>query len=127
MKYSIDKQDQYAVLSLEEDNLNSSIAPGLKSDFIFLSQEGVRNLIFDLSNVKFVDSSGLSAILTAHRLWKDSGSFVIAGPLQPMVLKLIEISRLETILAIVPSLSEAIDYVKMEELERELLGGEEGA
>jgi anti-sigma B factor antagonist len=87
----------------------------------------VRNLILDLTNVKFVDSSGLSAILTAHRLWKDTGSFVLAGPLHPMVVKLIEISRLDTILAIVPSVSEAVDYVKMEELERELQagGGEE--
>ncbi len=125
MKYNIDKQDQYAVLTLEEDNLNSIIAPGLKSDFIFLNQEGIRNMILDLSNVKFVDSSGLSAILTAHRLWKDSGSFVIAGELQPMVTKLIEISRLDTILTMVPSLSEAVDYVKMEEIERELQRGEE--
>lgn len=124
MKYNIDKQDQYAVLTLEEDNLNSIIAPGLKSDFIFLNQEGIRNLILDLSFVKFVDSSGLSAILTAHRLWKDHGSFVIAGELHPMVTKLIEISRLDTILTIVPSLSEAVDYIKMEEIERELKSGE---
>lgn len=125
MKYNIDKQDQYAVLTLEEDNLNSIISPGLKSDFIFLNQEGIRNLILDLSQVEFVDSSGLSAILTGHRLWKDSGSFVIAGQLHPMVTKLIEISRLDTILTIVPSLSEAVDYVKMEEIERELQRGEE--
>lgn len=120
MKYNIDKQDQYAVLTLEEENLNSIIAPNLKSDFIFFNQEGVRNLIFDLSHVKFVDSSGLSAILTGHRLWKDAGSFVIAGQLNPMVTKLIEISRLDTILTIVPSLSEAVDYIMMEEIEREL-------
>lgn len=120
MKYNIDKQDQYAVLTLEEENLNSIIAPKLKSDFIFFNQEGVRNLIFDLSHVKFVDSSGLSAILTGHRLWKDAGSFVIAGQLNPMVTKLIEISRLDTILTIVPTLSEAVDYIVMEEIEREL-------
>jgi len=120
MKYRIDKQDQYAVLTLDEENLNSTIAPSLKSDLIFFNQEGVRNLILDLSNVKFVDSSGLSAILTGHRLWKDGSSFVITGHLNPMVTKLIEISRLDTILTLVPTLSEAIDYVKMEEMEREL-------
>ncbi|MBK8967095.1 MAG: STAS domain-containing protein [Lewinellaceae bacterium] len=124
MKYNIDKQDQYAVLTLEEENLNSVIAPQLKSDFIILNQEGTRNLILDLSQVRFVDSSGLSAILTAHRLWKDQGSFVIAGELQPMVTKLIEISRLDTILAMTPTISEAVDYVKMEEIERELKAGE---
>jgi anti-sigma B factor antagonist len=125
MKYRIDKQELYSVLTLEEENLNSTHAPGLKSDLIFLNQEGVRNLILDLSQVKFVDSSGLSAILTGHRLWKDTGSFILAGKMQPMVLKLIEISRLETILTMIPTVDEAIDYVKMEELERELQGEEE--
>ncbi len=72
MKYRIDKQDQYAVLTLDEENLNSTIAPSLKSDLIFFNQEGVRNLILDLSNVKFVDSSGLSAILTGHRRQKSN-------------------------------------------------------
>lgn len=125
MKYRIEKQELYAILSLDEENLNSTIAPGLKSDLIFLNQEGVRNLILDLANVKFVDSSGLSAILTGHRLWKDSGSFILTGPLQPMVVKLIEISRLETILTIIPTVEESVDYLKMEEIERELQGGDE--
>lgn len=125
MKYRIDKQEQYSVLTLEEENLNSNYAPGLKSDLILFNQEGIRNFILDLSQVKYVDSSGLSAILTGHRIWKDAGCFVIAGQLQPMVKKLIEISRLETILTLIPTLSEAIDYVMMNELESELQGEEE--
>lgn len=120
MKYRLDKQERYSILTLDEENLNSVIAPGLKSDFIFFAQEGVPALILDLNEVKYVDSSGLSAILTAHRLWKDTGSFVIVGDLKPAVKKLIQISRLENILSIVPTVSEAIDYVAMEELEREL-------
>ena len=122
MKYQIDKQEQYAILSLQEENLNSTIAPQLKSDLILLSQEGVRNLILDLSNVKYVDSSGLSAILTGHRLWKGNASFVLAGEMNPMVTKLIEISRLETILTIIPTISDSIDFVMMEELERQIEG-----
>jgi len=120
MKYQIDKQAQYSILTLHEENLNSVIAPQLKSDLILLAQEGVKNFILDLSNVKYVDSSGLSAILTGHRQWKVFGSFVIAGKLHDTVQKLIEISRLETILTLIPTVSEAIDYVMMEELERQL-------
>lgn len=120
MKYQIDKQEQYAVLTLNEENLNSVIAPQLKSDLILLAQEGVKNFILDLSNVRYVDSSGLSAILTGHRQWKVFGTFVIAGNLNETVRKLIEISRLETILTLIPTVSEAIDYVMMEELERQL-------
>lgn len=120
MKYSIDKQERYAVFTLEEDNLNSLLAPKLKSEFVILANEGVQNLIFDLSDVKFVDSSGLSAILTADRLWKSLGSFVLTGIEHANVKKLIKISRLESVLNIVPTVSESIDYIFMEEIEREL-------
>lgn len=120
MKFTLDKQEKYALLSLDEENLNSIIAPDLKSEFVFLRNEGVRNLIFDLTNVKYVDSSGLSAILTANRLWKDYGSYVITGIGHPSVEKLIKISRLDTILAIIPTVTEAIDYVFMEEAERQM-------
>jgi anti-anti-sigma factor len=125
MKFTTDKKEQYAVLKLEEENLNSTVAPSLKSEFIFLNQEGIANLIFDMSAVKFVDSSGLSAILTAHRLFKANGCFVISGPLQPMVTKLIEISRLDSILTIVPTQSEAVDYAMMDAIQRDLDSGED--
>ena len=125
MKFSLDKQEKYAVLSLNEENLNSMIAPDLKSEFVFLRNEGVKNLIFNLSDVHYVDSSGLSAILTANRIWKDYGSFIVTGIKHPSVEKLIKISRLDTILTIIPSLSEAIDFAFMDEIHRELTGEEE--
>lgn len=120
MKFTLDKKEEYSVFSLTVENLNSLIAPNLKSEFIFLRNEGVRNLIFDLSDVKYVDSSGLSSILTANRIWKGYGSFVLCGIQSPSINKLIEISRLESILTIIPTLEEAIDYVHMEEIQREL-------
>ena len=122
MKYTVDKQESHTIFKLEEENLNSTYAPDLKSEFIILHNEGNSDVIFDMSGVKFVDSSGLSAILTAHRLWKGNGCFVIAGPLLPMVSKLIEISRLDTILVILPTKEEAIDYVKMDAVQREMEG-----
>lgn len=124
MKYSVDKQEKYTVFQLQEDNLNSLVAPKLKSEFVILSNEGTRNLILDMTEVKFVDSSGLSAILTANRLWKNLGSFVLTGIEHPSVKKLIEISRLDTVLSIVPTVPESIDFIFMDEMEREL--NEEG-
>jgi anti-anti-sigma factor len=120
MKFTIDKQERYTVFQLGEDTLNSLTAPELKAELVVLANEGVENLIMDLSQVKFVDSSGLSAILTADRLWKNMGSFILTGIDHPNVKKLIEISRLDTVLKIVPTVSESIDYVFMEEIEKEL-------
>jgi len=125
MKISLDKKEKYSILKLEEENLNSVIAPDVKSEFVFLRNEGVVNLIFDMSDVKYVDSSGLSAILTANRLWNGFGTFVLTHVEHPSVQKLIEISRLETILTIIPTVQESIDYVMMEELQRELTKDDE--
>lgn len=107
MKYSLEKKENYAIFDLEEENLNSVIAPKLKSEFIFLRNEGVPNLILDLSDVKYVDSSGLSAILTANRLWKNDGLFLLAGINHASVSKIIEISRLDTILSIEDEVADA--------------------
>lgn len=121
MEYSIKQEERYSVFSLQDENLNSIIAPELKSKLVLLSSEGTKNMILDLTNVKFVDSSGLSAILTGNRLWKkESGSFILTGVQHPAVKKLIEISRLDTVLTLAPTVSESIDLVMMEELEREL-------
>ncbi|MBK6860815.1 MAG: STAS domain-containing protein [Saprospiraceae bacterium] len=120
MKYQVDKQDRYAIFSLEEKNLNSLIAPQLKSEFVFLRNEGVRNLIFDMGDVDYVDSSGLSSILTANRIWKDYGSFVMTNVKSDSIHKLIEISKLDGILTIIPTVEESVEYVFMEDLERDL-------
>ncbi len=125
MKYTIDKKERYAVMKLEEENLNSALAPDLKSELVILANEGVPNLILDLSSVKYVDSSGLSSILTANRLWKSLGTFVLTGVQHETVKKLIEISRLDTVLTIIPTVEESIDFVFMEDIER-TLRSEEG-
>ncbi|MEY3597955.1 MAG: hypothetical protein RL521_377, partial [Bacteroidota bacterium] len=68
----------------------------------------------------YIDSSGLSAILVANRLCRDAnGTCVITG-LQDAVKKLITLSQLESILKITPTVNEAIDFIYMEEIEREL-------
>jgi anti-anti-sigma factor len=124
MEYKIKTEERYTVFSLQEENFNSLIAPDVKSELVLLADKDAKNLIMDLSEVQYVDSSGLSAILTADRLWKKIGSFVLAGAEQPAVKKLMEISRLDTILTMVPTVSEAVDYIFMEDIERELNEGE---
>lgn len=125
MKFSIDKNERYSLLKLEEQTLNTLIAPDLKSEFVILRNEGVVNLILDISPVEFVDSSGLSSILTANRLWDGHGTFILTGVAHENVKKLIGISRLDTVLTIIPTVQEAIDYALMNEIEKELEQGDE--
>jgi anti-sigma B factor antagonist len=120
MKFTVDKHEKYILLKLNESKLNSLITPQLKSELILINTEGQRNIILDLSQIKFADSSGLSSLLVGHRLCKNaSGSFIITG-LNDAVYRLITISQLENVLSIVASSKEAVDLVFMEEIEKEL-------
>jgi len=123
MKFSVDKQERYTVISVNEENLNTLNAPHLKSEFVVLHNEGVKNLILDLNDVKYVDSSGLSSILTANRLWEGTGTLVLTNVVNENVKQLIKISRLDTVFNIIPTKQESIDFVLMEEIERELQNG----
>lgn len=122
MKITYDKQDKFTYLKLNEENLNSVLAPEVKAEFVALQSNGTTNLIMDFSEVKYVDSSGLSAILTAERLFKEQGTFVMTGVVSDNIKKLISISRLDDILNIVPTIDEAKEFVFMSVLENELKG-----
>ena len=120
MKFTIDKHEKYVLLKLNESKLNSLITPQLKSELILINTEGQRNIIFDMSQVKFADSSGLSSLLVGHRLCKNAnGSFILSG-LNEAVSRLVSISQLDSVLSIVPTPEEAIDLIFMEEIEKEL-------
>ncbi len=114
MQYSLDHLDHYSVLRLKDENLNSLVAPHLKAQLILLHTEGAPALILDLSEVSFVDSSGLSAILTGNRLWKDDNNdkFIIIGINSPNITRLIEISQLQAILAIEKNLEDALKHLE---------------
>ncbi|MBK8293073.1 MAG: STAS domain-containing protein [Flammeovirgaceae bacterium] len=124
MKYSVDKQEKYTLLRLNEEKLDSSIAPHLKSQMVTLHAEGIRNIILDLSEVKYTDSSGLSALLVGNRvLQEDNGIFVLTR-LSDHTMKLIKISQLDSVLNILPSVEEGIDAVFMHEIEKDMKDGD---
>jgi anti-sigma B factor antagonist len=112
MKYSVDKQEKYCVIRLHEEKLDSVLAPKLKSELVTLNAEGVENVILDLTEVRYTDSSGLSAILVGNRVFNNgSGIFVLAS-VTDHVMKLIRISQLDSVLNIAASVEEAIDAIQ---------------
>ncbi len=125
MKYSIDKQEQFTIFKVEEEKLNSIVAPQLKAELVILNNEGNRNVILNMNSVQFIDSSGLSAILVGNRLCENDGGDLILTEVNDNVLRLIRISQLDTILNIIPTLQESIDYIIMDELDKELRAGDE--
>ena len=120
MKYTIEKTEKYSLIQLHDNKLTSVISPDLKSELVKINAEGTINIILDLSEVSFVDSSGLSSILVGNRLCEnEEGLFILTAP-SDHVMKLIKISQLEKILTIHPSVEEAVDAVFMHEIEKNL-------
>lgn len=120
MNFEIDKKEDYAVVKVKAEKLDSQISPSLKSELVVLNADEFKNIIIDLENTRYCDSSGLSAILVANRLCKNSGGSFILCSLQRSVSKLISISQLDTILSITPTLQEATDLLAMESIEKGL-------
>jgi anti-anti-sigma factor len=123
--FSVEKKDRYSVITPFVEKLDSRVSPELKSELVMINSTGDRNIIVDLVNCKYCDSSGLSAILIGSRLCRDSeGSFILAN-LQEAVKKLVAISQLDTVLTITPTLDEAEQMLMMDEIERGIDDDEE--
>jgi anti-sigma B factor antagonist len=108
MNFEVTQEAHYAIVKTGVEKLDATNAPDLKAEFIGLNKQGINNIILDLSRTRYCDSSGLSAILTANRLCKDTnGIFVLCG-LQTAVAKMIGIAQLDKVLNITSEVDLAI-------------------
>lgn len=108
MNLAVEKLPKYTLIKVLDSKLDTNIAPDLKSELVVISGNGAKNIVLDLSNCQYCDSSGLSAILVANRLCKNvEGTFVLAGLTEP-VKELVKLSQLDTVLNIADN-QEAVD------------------
>lgn len=111
MSTEILKKEEFTLVNLESERLDAYNAPDLKTEFVKLTNNGESNIILDLSNCTYCDSSGLRAILVGNRLCENNiGTFILCG-LQPDVEYLIRISMLHTVLLITKTVEEAEDLL----------------
>ncbi|MEX0882768.1 MAG: STAS domain-containing protein [Cyclobacteriaceae bacterium] len=117
MKYTVDKKEQYVIFTILEEKLDSSRSPELKSELLTVHAEGYQNLILDLGQVKYVDSSGLSALLVGHRAFNEEGGIFILSDLQEHVLKLVKISMLDKVFKVVENNEAAAEAIFIHEID----------
>lgn len=122
--YQIEKKDKYTLITILEDKFTAKVSPDLKAALVVLKDEGTKNIILDMGKTSYCDSSGLSVILVANRICKENEGCLVICDLKMAVEKLIEISQLSNILNITPTLDEAVDFIFMDELERDLSDSE---
>ncbi len=107
MNFTVKHESNYTCLKVVRDRLDSFISPELKTELVALSNQGISNIILDLSDCVYCDSSGLSALLVGNRLCEDSEGLLVICSLSPGVEKMIKMAMLDSILLIVPDKEEA--------------------
>jgi anti-sigma B factor antagonist len=75
---------------------------------------GKRGVVFDLSRVRFVDSSGLGAILSCLRLIGGGGGGVRLCGLSPGVRKAVELVRMDRLVDVHETRDEAVAAMREE-------------
>ena len=113
INFEFKKDGDVAIFKLLEKSFDASIAGLAKGELtILLSADDINKLVFDLSEIEYCDSSGLSAILLSFRILQSKdGQIRLASP-QKSVRTLIEISQLNRILPIKETVEEAINELK---------------
>lgn len=94
------------MLSVRDRRLDARNAAALKDAIAAFVTAGSESIVLDLSDVEFIDSSGLGAIMSALKLLGRKGDLVIAAPREP-VEALFKLTRMDQVFRIYPSAAEA--------------------
>ncbi len=90
-----------------EGEVDVYTSPQLKQDIVALAEGGVKRLIVNLSQVEYLDSTGLGVLIGGlKRLREHEGSLVLVGP-GMRILRIFEITGLDKIFDIYPTEQEA--------------------
>ena len=112
MKYQIQESDNHTVLTLKAERMDNILAPELKGQIIAIqSQAPDKPVVIDLGTVRFADSSGLSALLMAHRLYRDGGQLCVMCNVPERVQELLEISQLAKVFTLADDIDGAVALI----------------
>ncbi len=100
------KRDGTAILGLRGE-VDVYTAPKLKSSLIDLVDEGSYDIVVDLSEVDFIDSSGLGVLVGGLKRVKSHEGSISLVCSQENILKIFRITGLNKVFPIYSSLEEA--------------------
>jgi anti-anti-sigma factor len=132
MQVKIDTKEKFHVITLPGDSISATMTEELAECLLTYLQNDVRlpgrqvkNLVLVLKDIQNIDNAaGEKLVEIQQKFYESNASFVICGLQQP-VEEYLDRQGLLELMNVAPTESEAWDIVQMEEIERELLDGEE--
>ena len=107
-----DKAGEITILQIEGDTLDASNATEFKNEINAILEQSQVKVLLDMQNLKFVDSSGLGAIISCLRKLKSVGGDLKLCQMSASVRALFELVRLHRIFDIFDSRDEGIARFK---------------
>ena len=124
MQVKIDTREKFHVITIREPKLAANMTAELDKYLLPLAEDIIRNVVLNCEDIREMDSAAAEQLIKIQQHFYDlQSSFVICN-LQPTVQETLAANDLSDRLNITPTESEAWDIVQMEEIERELMGGD---
>jgi anti-sigma B factor antagonist len=99
MNMSFESRSKLGILTVAENRIDASVAIAFKDRFRDLVSGHDGDVILDLGQVAFIDSSGLGAIVAARKLLGGARKLILAG-LTPAVNKVMTLTRMHMVFPI---------------------------
>lgn len=132
MPFKIDTKERFQVVSLPSGKFSASLAEELKEQLEALltnsastENEIPGNIVISFKESSEIDTAAAEILLQLHQQFYANNCSFVCCELSKDLLKQFEELEILDILNITPTESEAWDIVQMEEIEREILGGDD--
>lgn len=96
------------VLFIREDRLDANNSEELKAELRRLFESGTKNLVIDLKEVLFIDSSGLGVMVSGYKNASVQHGSLKLSNLQSQVKSMFELTRLHRVFDIFPTVDDAL-------------------
>lgn len=125
MNLKIDTKEKFHVISLNEPQLTANMTDELRELFNEVTQNDVKHIILNLENVQNITLPAAEFLLEQQQQFYAAGRSFVLCEIVPPVKEMLKKQDWFDLLNTTPTESEAWDMVQMEEVERELLGGDD--
>jgi anti-sigma B factor antagonist len=109
MIFDLEKIKGYSVIFIREERIDAHNSNDLKEAILHLIERGEINIIIQLEQVRFIDSSGLGALLSGYKNAAARAGKLVITNMQRQVLSMFELTRLNRVFEIYVDLAEAVD------------------
>jgi len=110
MKFAESTNGSVLVVKVLSSRITADIAPSFKEGIINYVNKGSRKIVLDMSEVTFIDSSGLGALIGCIKVIGDDGALVLYGA-RDAVVSMFKLTRMNKVFPMYASQEEAVSAV----------------